>query len=138
MGGTQFISYAGTFLLGAARGVLVSLASSSLNDLRHSHAQRRDDLKRFRIVREQMPEWFDEIKTDLSAPGNRVLRDFYVLPSSRVAFSGSGLTYAEDQVSNLCANTAVLQNNGYVTDVTHSNVPAFRMSEEFVALLFHK
>lgn len=54
MDGTQFISYTGTFLLGAASGVLVSLASSSLNDLRHSHAQRRRDLKRFRMVREQM------------------------------------------------------------------------------------
>jgi hypothetical protein len=138
MGGTQFISYAGTFLVGAASGVLVSLASSSLNDLRRSRAQRRDDLKRFRTVRQQMPEWFDEIKTDLSAPGNRVLRDFYVLPSSGATFNGSGLIYAEDHVSNLRANTAVLQNNGYLTDVTHSNVPAFRMSEEFVALLFHK
>ena len=138
MTGPQFISYAGTFLLGAVSGVLVSLASSSLNDLRHSHAQRRDDLKRFRGVRQQMPEWFDEIKTDLSAPDNRVLRDFYVLPSSGVIFNGVGLTYAEDQVSNLRAKIAVLQNSGYVVDVTHSNVPAFRMSEEFVALLFHK
>lgn len=85
-----------------------------------------------------MPRWFDEIKADLLSPGNRVLRDFYVLPSSRVTFNGSGLTYAEDQVKNLRASIAVLQNNGYVTDVTHSNVPAFRMSEEFVALLFHK
>lgn len=127
------------FVVGVASGVLGSFVSSSMTDRRRIRDRERDDSKRFSAVREQMPELLGDMRADLGSGDGRVLRDFYVLPSFGVSFNTGGkrtLTYAEDKYPDLRAKLSVLENHGYIRDVTHSNVPSFRMSEEFVRRLF--
>lgn len=83
-----------------------------------------------------MPELILEFKEDLSE-GNQEVRHFFLIPNEKVVFNAREhcFVYYEDRHVNLRGKVAILENHGYVVDVTTGNAPKYRMTEEFVDLL---
>ena len=65
------------------------------------------------------------------------MREFFVM-SRRHVLGGSEkhrFIYYEEDHDNLRGKIDVLENLGYVADVTPGNTPIYRMTEEFVRLV---
>jgi hypothetical protein len=92
---------------------------------------------RFLQIKEQMPDLIAEMKKDLSEDNGAFVREFFVM-SKRHILGGSEkprfIYYLEDH-ENLRGKMDVLENNGYLIDVTPGNTPVYRMTEEFVGLV---
>jgi hypothetical protein len=126
------------FLVGAATGAAGTYLANKYTDRRREKEADTHVKRRFLAVKEQMPELIAEMKSDLAGDGNSHIREFFVLPNKRVRLGGSEkprFIYYEDQHENLRGKLDVLENEGYIMDVTPKNTPIFRMSEEFVELL---
>lgn len=85
-----------------------------------------------------MPELITQFKTDLSTEDNKLIREFFVLPNNRVCLGGSEkprLIYYEEEYKGLRNKIDILENQGFLIDVTPGNAPIYRMTEEFVELI---
>jgi hypothetical protein len=134
-----------------AGGTVVGFVGKYCTDKFTGLQQRREKhaeiTRRFAKCRDQMPELFEEMKTDVSANPLKfefLLRDerlTYGKPqnSPLVYFMNADKpndTYFSDKYkatvhAHLHDKVKILQANGFVTDVTTMNVPYFRMTEEF-------
>jgi len=88
----------------------------------------------FAKAREQMPALITEMRKDLQGEDGQFVREFFVM-SKRHCLGGSEkprFIYYEEDHDNLRGKIDVLENLGYLVDVTPGNVPIYRMSEEFV------
>lgn len=81
-----------------------------------------------------MPEFIAEMRADFSNPDWSTVRELIVLPSSGVTFSSNQkrFRYHENEHDDLLGKIAVLQNHGYIFDITEGNVPIYRITEEFL------
>ncbi len=94
--------------------------------------------KKFKKVKNMMPELITEFKTDLSTEDNKLIREFFVLPNNRVCLGRSEkprLIYYEEEHKGLRNKIDILENQGFLIDVTPGNAPIYRMTEEFVELI---
>jgi len=126
------------FFVGAATGAVGSYFANKYTDRRHEKEAGRYAKQQFRAIRKQMPQLIAEMKSDLAGDGNAHVREFFVLPNERVHLGRSEkprFVYYEDQHDNLRGKLDILENAGYIIDVTPGNTPIFRMSEGFVGLL---
>jgi hypothetical protein len=124
------------FATGVASGVAISFFSTGLTEWRQEHKARRRSRRTFKAVRSQMPELIGEMRNDIVMHPN--LREFLVLQSSQLTLNTGNsvvLRYDVDAHPSLNADIHVLENHGYVSDVTTTNVHRYRMSEAFVDLL---
>lgn len=129
------ISYLITFVLGAFTGAAGKYLADKYTDKRRSKEKETGNRKIFLNIAEKMPDLIKEMQDDLSKPECMVIRKFYILPNDRVLFNSGGercLFYYEDQHENLTHKIKLLENNGFVCDVTHTNTPKYRMIEEFI------
>ena len=97
-----------------------------------------DNSEQFEKLKNMMPELITEFKTDLSTEDNKLIREFFVLPNKRVSLGGSvkhRLVYYEDDHKGLRNKIDILENHGFLIDVTPGNTPIYRMTEEFVELI---
>ena len=93
----------------------------------------------FLQVKGQMPALIAEMKKDLEGNQGKFVREFFVM-SRRHVLGGSEkprFIYYEEDHDNLRGKIDILENHGYVTDVTPGNTPIYRMSEEFVQLVLN-
>jgi hypothetical protein len=93
----------------------------------------------FLQIKEQMPALIAEMKKDLEGEDGKFVREFFVM-SKRHVLGGSEkprFVYYEEDHENLPGKIDILENRGYLTDVTTSNVPIYRMSEDFVQLVLN-
>lgn len=91
----------------------------------------------FRQIKEQMPGLIAEMKKDLEEENGKFVREFFVM-SRRHVLGGSEkprFIYYEEDHDNLRGKIDILENHGYLADVTPGNTPIYRMSEEFVNLV---
>ena len=95
---------------------------------------------KFRKIKEQMPELIAEIKKGLESDDGRFVREFFVM-SRKIAYGGwtkpRFVLYLEDH-DNLQGKIDVLENLGFVVNVTEGKTPVFRMTEEFVSLVLNQ
>jgi hypothetical protein len=94
----------------------------------------------FHHVREQMPALIAEMKSDLEGEDGKLVREFFIMSKNHV-LGGSEkprFIYYEEDHDNLRGKIDILENHGYVVDVTPKNVPIYRMSEEFVRLVMEQ
>ena len=94
----------------------------------------------FRKIASQMPELIDEMRVDLTDSDTCILREFFILKSTwSFSFRGQYLCYHLDKHDKLDAKILLLENNGYVEDVTEfgKNTKHYRFTEEFVDLVTH-
>jgi len=128
-------SYLITFVAGAFTGAAGKYLADKYTDKRRNQEQKVGDRKTFSKVAGQMAALIKEMQEDLSKPECMVIREFYILPNDRVIFNSGGgkcLFYYEDQHDDLAHKIKLLENNGFVYDVTHTNTPKYRMKEDFV------
>lgn len=89
-------------------------------------------------IAKQMPELIAEMKTDLQREDGKFVREFFVLPTKTTRLGGSEkprFIYYESEHDNLRGKLDILENHGYLVDVTPKNAPIYRMSEDFVRLV---
>jgi hypothetical protein len=94
----------------------------------------------FLQVKEQMPALIAEMKKDLEGNQGKFVREFFVM-SRRHVLGGSEkqrFIYYEEDHDNLRGKIDILENHGYLMDVTTSNVPIYRMTEDFVQLVLNQ
>jgi hypothetical protein len=107
-------------------------------DEHHLHNFVSASEKKFKKVQNMMPELITQFKTDLSTEDNKLIREFFVLPNNRVCLGGSEkprLIYYEEEHKGLRNKIDILENQGFLIDVTPGNAPIYRMTEEFVELI---
>ena len=132
-----FISSSMSFIFGIVAGVLIEYFSNILTDKRRTRERQREETKEFGAVASRMPELMKEMKQDLITYPDR--RDFFVLMKgiSIDIYDGPSLEYKEEVHSELRSKVTVLENHGYVVDITQKDVPEFRMTEKFVEHLLN-
>lgn len=86
---------------------------------------------------EIMPGLLIEMKKDLSEDTTRLIREFVLLPVRGVIFNSTKrrFFYVESEHPDLKNKVDLLEQHGFVVDVTPRNTPIYRMTEEFVRLL---
>lgn len=127
----DWASFFGGIMIGAGGQYVADLAA----DRRRKRETKTQATKRFEKLRLQMPALLSEIKADLA--GDPLVREFVVLPNNRVAFNSrqARFFYYENEHDHLGNKVTLLLEADYIRDVTTTNTPIYRMSEEFVELL---
>lgn len=102
--------------------------------------QRDDDtsmLSTFSYLQGLMPDLLAEMATDLRGDKTHVVREFVVLPSRRVIFNSAKprFAYYEEEHEGLRNKIDLLEEHGFVVDVTPEQTPVYRMTDEFEKLL---
>jgi len=122
-----------TFVIGVATGAAGKYLADKFTDQRRDKAKSRETKKEFYNVQSQMPELLAEMKEDFTKHENDSIREFVILPSDKVLFNSAQprFIYYENQHQNLKGKVDVLENHGYIIDVTVSNAPIYRITEEF-------
>ncbi len=134
----DLMSTAIAFLVGTATGAAGGYFASKYTDRRREQEAAKKAKKQFLAIKKQMPQLLAEMSTDLAGEGYADVREFFVLPNRKVCLGGSEkdrFIYYEEDHSNLRGKLDILENAGYIFDVTPKNTPIFRMTEEFVGLL---
>ena len=126
------------FLVGTATGAAGTYFAEKYTDQRRTKEQAKHLKDEFFNLKIEMPDLISEFKNDLSQADNRLIREFFILPNKRVCFGGSEkprFIYYEDEHKNLRGKIDMLENSGFLTDMTYTNTPMYRMTEEFVSLV---
>jgi hypothetical protein len=140
---------------GTLVGIFVGAAGKYYAD-KYTDQRKRQEGKsslrnEFERCRKHMPELFDEMKTDLAA--NSLKSEFVLLdvrlsyggfPDQPLAYYMNGIrdaeTYKDERAtgtvhSHLLDKVKILENAGFVRDISRTSVPYFRMSDEFREML---
>jgi len=131
--GTHFI----TFLIGVAMGAAGNYLAAKCTDKRHDKEDANKLVKSFNRAKDQMPGLIKEMKEDFLKHEKSSIREFAIVPNKRVIFNSQQprFIYYEDEHQNLKGKISVLENLGFIVDVTVSNAPIFRITEEFWTLV---
>jgi hypothetical protein len=133
------ITYLITFLIGVATGAAGKYFADKYTDQRRKNDARREESRRFKQTRSQMPQLVKEMKKDLTTPETHLLREFF-LSSHKwpLNLQNKNLIYYFEDHPDLQAKVQILENNGYVLDVTPSNTKKYRMTEDFARLIINE
>lgn len=126
------------FLIGVATGAAGQYFADKYTDQRRRHDESQSSARLFRDVAQQMPKLIAEMAADVQGAQGTYVRNFVLLPSKTAHYSSGReqvFGYYETEHRNLRGQFAILENSGYVFDVTSGNAPTFRASEEFVQRL---
>lgn len=113
-----------TFVAGVATGALGTYLAHRALDKARKEDIRDEAAEKFERVRSQMPALITEMKEDLLRPKDQLTREFFILPHERVAMGRSSkprFAYFESKHENLRGMVTVLENEGFVADVTPGN-----------------
>lgn len=126
-----------TFVIGAAVGAAGTYMADKATDKRRDRQKIDDRIARFRAMRKEMPELFTEMTADLGQPDHKHIREFVLIRSETLSFNAGEpvLCYYENKHRGLKAKVALLVDEGFVLDVTSTNVPRYRMLTDFAVLL---
>ena len=129
-------------IAGVIAGTLSGIGSNYVSQRiaeRHQRKQARSGRQgEFDGLASSMPDLIRVIKEVLSTEEGRFAREFVPLHNPREVF-GAGdkkrfLLYQE-QLSDLFEQVAILEDHGFIEDMMEGDAPAYRMSEEFVAMV---
>ena len=131
------VSHLATFLGGTAVGAAASYMADRFTDRRRKSEVASEAKQRFSKIRDLLPDLAAELKTDLSQPDNRLVREFVVLSNERVSFNHDRprFEYYESNHPEIQNQVRLLVDAGYVRNVSTTNYPVYRMSDEFVDYL---
>lgn len=133
--GFDVLSVATGFLGGSIVGAAGGYGAALFTDRRrHKEAERQAKMAFLDTVK-KLPDLMNEIKADLAREPS--VREFFVL-SKGARLGGSSIPrfeYESTDENGYANKVQILENMGYVIDVTPKNTPMYRMSEEFVSLV---
>ena len=126
-----------TFIGGLIVGVFGNYYAAKLTDRRRSKEAHGQEETEFERAKKQMPELIAEMREDLLKPETEHCRKFFILsnPGVNLNLSSPTLFYYEDQHKNLRGKVTILENLGYVYDITDGRSPKYRMEGHFAQLL---
>ena len=91
---------------------------------------------KFLKVKSLMPALIANIKKDLSKEGNNLIRELFIMSDRWVLNPVNPcFVYYFEEHENLQGKMHILENYGFVKDVTSTNVKKYRLTKEFVDLL---
>lgn len=126
------------FVVGVATGAVGSYLGNRLTDRRRDREKTAADRKAFAQVQGEMPALIAEMKADLKREDGMMVREFFVVERRSIAMGRSSkprFSYYVEDHPQLHGQLEVLENCGYIIDVTPGNTPVFRMTEGFVDLV---
>ncbi len=84
-----------------------------------------------------MPELISVIKKDLQLPDMKSCREFFVLPSKGVVINSQNpaFIYFENEHENLKSKIRILEQSGFVYDISVNRTPKYQFDEEFVEMI---
>ena len=132
---SEIVSHLIAFVVGVFTGAGAKYYADKYTDKRRAKESDVHIRKLFEDTASMMPDLIREMQEDLRKPESKVLREFIILSSKRVRFMGGGkkfMSYNEDEHQDLMHKVTLLENRGFIYDVTQSNIPKYRMTEEFV------
>ena len=136
MDGWSVLTHVATFGVGILTGGFGQYFADKYTDRRRKKEGDSDELNRFRRVREQMPELIADFKSSLLDPEHQHVREFFVVKSTWLVNSDlPRFAFFTDKVDGLMQKVKLLENHGYVVDITPQSAPMYRMTEEFVKLV---
>ena len=128
-----------SFVIGLSTGVLGAFIANRLSE----KAKRKDEIqgrkKEFYAVTSKMPDLVKEMKEDLLSPNMSECREFFISPKKSVTINSKSpaFFYYENEHINLMSKIRILENAGFVFDITPGNAPKYQITEEFVELLLN-
>ena len=131
------LSHLLTFLGGLLIGIFGNYLSQLLTDKRIRKESKKEENRQFDEIKKIMPKLIIEMKEDLSKPNLKIKREFFVNPNKSVRLNvpSDTLVYYENEHIGLNDNMILLENKGFITDITPGNASKYRMTEEFVELI---
>ncbi len=132
------VSHIVTFISGLAVGILGNYFATRLAD----KAKNKDAIKGkenlFKQAEIKMPELIKEMRNDFSGKEMSECREFVILPKRTIPFQSKQpvFSYFEDEHPYLISNIRILENYGFITDITQTSTPRYQFNEEFVNMLF--
>lgn len=131
----DWLSTAVGFVAGTITGAIGTYLGNRITDRSRERNETAADRRVFAHVQDEMPTLIAEIKADLQREDGRMVREFFAIKHRGIAMGGSSKPrfayYVEDH-PQLHGQLEVLENRGYIIDVTPGNTPVYRMTEEFV------
>lgn len=90
----------------------------------------------FHKIRASMPTLIEEIKQDLTRPGQENIREFIIIRKSwTVNLSTPCFIYYLDDHENLLADLQVLENYGFIYNISSTKLVRYKFSEDFVSFI---
>ena len=96
-----------------------------------------DQLSKLQKAYRLMPDLLQEMKSGILSDKTRLIREFVVLHSEGVIFNSQKLrfVYFESQHENLLNKINLLEEYGFIFDITPGDTPIYRMIDEFMDLI---
>ena len=127
---SSVITHLLAFVIGAVIGVLYASKRSG------SGGQAQSD-KTLRRLYKQYPDFFNSLRTELARDEFREVREFAILDTAQSTFVSDDvkLIYYEDEIADLRTIAGMLEEYGYIDEVTRGKTPLYRLRESFVTAL---
>ena len=96
------------------------------------------DVSNFQDVFSKMPKLLANMAHYLKLEETKLIREFFVIPDRNKELGGSSkprLKYYEEDYEDLRLKLDILQDYGFIEDITPKNCPLFRIMPHFVKLL---
>ena len=135
----SIFSYVITFSSGLLIGIFGSFFANRLSDKAKDKDMRKAEMTRFRDAKNKMPDLIREMKSDLTGSSMETCREFFISPSKRAVFNPGRPTflYHENEHDNLVSKVRILENLGFVLDITEGSTPKYQFDEKFVDFLIN-
>ena len=77
------------------------------------------------------------MKHDIRSTDMKTCREFFISPTKSVTINtrNPAFMYYENEHENLLSKIRILENEGFIIDITPGNAPKYQFTEEFIDLL---
>ena len=122
------------FLAGALTGAAGTYLADRYTDVRRAQETRRELDAQWRDIQRRFPAVIEEMRTDFAGPDGSTVRAFFVKSSTTsLGFTSEpAFEYHTDKHPSILAAVRLLEQRGYVSDVTSSSTPMYRVHERLV------
>ena len=125
------------FLVGAATGAAGQYFADKYTDQRREKKLAREQARLWQDIEQRFPAVIADMRSDFSPQENRHVRVFFVKESNTMLgfVSEPCFEYHTDKHPDLRAAVALLEQHGFITDITPGNCPMYRVHEKLVDAL---
>ena len=125
------------FLIGTATGAAGQYFADKYTDQRREKKLVKEQVRLWQEIEHRFPVLIDEMRSDFSPRENRHVRMFFVKKSNTILgfVSEPCFEYHTDKHPDLRAAVVLLEQHGFITDITPGNCPMYRVHEKLVDAL---
>jgi hypothetical protein len=125
------------FLTGAITGAAGKYLADKYTDRRKEKEASAGARQKFRSTEALVPSLMAELRSDVLGGGNELVREFLLVQNERVQFANPKprFVYYREKYPDLDSMVDILEDAGFVADITTGGIKTYRMSNEFIELL---